>query len=172
MKPAQSLGAKLADQRWRARTQFLNTSSSDPFAVNPIRRAAALVVVCLVLLVGPWLISEEFGISMMLFTGWIAITGLVLGLPIFVWCVGEWIVSAIRRRTHPGIDQLGLSPRIEHILARHGFTTIRELEETPDDGLLLLSNLDQRGVQEIRRSVTLWKYRRWQESGFSAITND
>ncbi len=44
--------------------------------------------------------------------------------------------------------------------------TIASVEETPDTSLLLLSNMDNRTVQEIRRSVNLWRYRRWQERGF------
>ena len=42
----------------------------------------------------------------------------------------------------------------------------------PDDGLLLLSNMDARSVREIRRAITLWKYRRWQENGFAATGDD
>jgi hypothetical protein len=33
---------------------------------------------------------------------------------------------------------------------------------------MLLSNMDHRGLREIRRAITLWKYRRWQEQGFPA----
>jgi hypothetical protein len=36
----------------------------------------------------------------------------------------------------------------------------------PDAMLLLLSNMDARGVHEIRRAIAVWKYRRWQEKGF------
>ena len=172
MKPGPNLGEVLATNRWRARSQILNSSVSDPFAVNPIRRSAGLIVFCLVVLIVPWLINDQFGVTMMLATGWLAITGLVMGVPIFLWCTGEWILDAIQRRMHPGIDQLKLSPRVAHILLRHGIATIRQIEETPDQGLLVLSNMDARGVQEIRRAVSLWKYRRWQESGFTTVGNE
>ncbi len=172
MKPAQNLGAALSENRWRARSQILNSSVSDPFAVNPIRRSAGLVAICSLVLVVPWLIDEQFGITMMLATGWLAITGLVMGIPILLWCVGEWLVAAAQRRIHPGIELLALTPRVEHILLRHGLTTIRQVEETPDEGLILLSNMDTRGVHEIRRAVSLWKYRRWQEGGFTAVGNE
>jgi hypothetical protein len=72
---------------------------------------------------------------------------------------------------HPGIELLGLSPRVEHILARHGILTIREVDAMDDQSLLLLSNMDQRGAREVRRAVSIWKYRRWQESGFTAVEN-
>ena len=172
MKPGENLGNALSENRWRARSQVLNSSVSDPFAVNPIRRSAGLCGVCSVTLVGPWLISEQFGITMMLATGWLAVTGLIMGIPILIWCIGEWLVAFIQQRIHPGIDQLNLSPRVEHVLLRHGLTTIRQIEATPDEGLLLLSNMDQRGVHEIRRSISVWKYRRWQESGFTAVGNE
>jgi hypothetical protein len=171
MKPEQFRGGSLADHRWRARVQLSNpnTSVSDPFAVNPIRRSAGLVAVCLAMLTVPWMISHQVGTTMMLATGWLAITGLVLGLPILIWCSGEWVVERIHRRMHPGIELLELSPRVEHILARHGIVTIREVESIDDAGLLLLSNMDLRGVKEVRRAVNIWKYRRWQESGFTAV---
>jgi len=173
MKPGQQSTFVGSDLRWRSsRTQVQSSGISDPFAVNPIRRAAALVAVCAVALVGPWLISEQLGITMMLAVGWLAVTGLVLGLPILIWCLGEEALSAAQRRRRPGVDLLGLSPRVEHILVRHGLTTIRSIEATPDDGLLLLSNMDQRGVAEVRRATTLWKYRRWQESGFTVVGNE
>jgi hypothetical protein len=171
MRPEQRLGGTLADHRWRARSQMTQTSVSDPFAVNPIRRSAGLVVTCLAILVLPWMISERFGTTMMLATGWLAVTGLVLGLPILIWCCGEWMVERIQRRMHPGIELLGLSPRVEHILARHGILTIREVDAMDDQSLLLLSNMDQRGAREVRRAVSIWKYRRWQESGFTAVEN-
>lgn len=171
MKPDHQWGS-LADHRWRARSQLSNTSVSDPFAVNPIRRSAGLVAVCLAMLFVPWMISDQFGTTMMLATGWLSVTGLVLGLPILIWCSGEWVVERIHRRIHPGIELLELSPRVEHVLARHGIVTIREVETIDNESLLLLSNMDQRGVNEVRRAVTIWKYRRWQESGFTAVENE
>ncbi|MCC6705303.1 MAG: hypothetical protein IT334_10535 [Thermomicrobiales bacterium] len=172
MKPGYSQSRSVAEQRWRGRAQLSTSSIGDPFAINPIRRAAGLVAVCSGILVVPWLISEPFGITMMLATGWLAVTGLVMGLPIVLWCGGEWIIEAIQRRIRPGIELLGLSPRVEHILSRHDVITIRQIEELSDDGLLLLSNMDQRGVREVRQAVAVWKYQRWQESGFTAIGNE
>ena len=44
--------------------------------------------------------------------------------------------------------------------------TIASVEQTPDTTMLLLSNMDQRALHEIRRGISLWRYRRWQERGF------
>jgi hypothetical protein len=44
--------------------------------------------------------------------------------------------------------------------------TIASVEEAPDAALLLLSNMDARALREIRRAISLWRYRRWQERGF------
>jgi hypothetical protein len=158
---------------WRsARAQSYSSGMSDPFAVNPIRRSAGLVVCCLVVLIVPWLINEQFGTTVMLAVGWLAVTGLVMGLPILIWSLAEEGIRLARRRVHPSVEQLGLSPRVEHILLRHNLITIRDIDQTPDEGLLLLSNMDQRGLREIRRAITLWKYQRWQESGFAATGDD
>lgn len=174
MKPGHSMRtASDGYQNWRTtRAQALNSGVSDPFAVNPIRRSATLVAVCLIVLLGPWLVDEDFGVTVMLAVGWLAVTGLVMGTPVLIWSLAEAGIALVQRRIHPTVEQLGLSPRVEHILVRHGLTTIRDIDETPDDGLLLLSNMDTRGLREIRRSITLWKYRRWQESGFSAVGDD
>ena len=154
------------------RSQSVSTGIADPFAVNPIRRSAGLVVVCLIVLFVPWLISEQVGTTVMLSLGWLAVTGLVMGFPILIWSLAEEGIRLLSHRIHPSVDQLNLSPRVEHILLRHGLTTIRDVDQTPDEGLLLLSNMDQRGLREIRRAVALWKYQRWQESGFAATGDD
>src|SRR5215208_286916 len=76
------------------------------------------------------------------------------------------------RRCHrarpPPVDQLEISPRVLHVLQRHGYLTIESVETASDPALMLLSNMDTRGLQEVRRAATLWRYRRWQERGFPA----
>jgi hypothetical protein len=67
---------------------------------------------------------------------------------------------------HPPVDQLDISPRLIHILLRHGYDTIESVDSAPDAALLLLSNMDARGVRDVRRAVAVWRYRRWQEQGF------
>jgi hypothetical protein len=144
----------------------------DPFAVNPIRRSFALVVICASLVFGPFLIGGQFAVSLLLGVGWISVTGLIFGIPILIWSLIEEAVRIVRRQVSPGVDQLDLSPRLRHVLTRYGYTTIASVDQASDVTLLLLSNLDERGLHEIRRSVSLWKYRRWQEAGFPATGYD
>ncbi|MEA2512192.1 MAG: hypothetical protein QOJ59_1679 [Thermomicrobiales bacterium] len=141
---------------------------ADPFAVNPIRRSASLVVACAAIVFLPWLFSDEFATTVMLSIGWLAMTGLVIGFPVLLLSLGEEAVRTVRRRLCPTVDQLEITPRVAHILLRHGYEAIDEVDRAPDAALLLLSNMDTRGLREIRRAIALWKYRRWQEQGFPA----
>jgi hypothetical protein len=152
---------------WRGFRNNPGTGSlADPFAVNPIRRSLALVLGCSVAIVVPWLISDAVMTAAMLSVTWLAITGLVFGLPVLVWSLFAAAIREMRAHMLPSIDELGLTPRVKHLLSRHGYDTIEDLETETDAALLMLSNLDVRGVREIRRAIALWKYRRWQERGF------
>jgi hypothetical protein len=144
----------------------VSTAVADPFAVDPIRRSFGLVVVCAATIFLPWLAGPSAGETAMITVGWIALTGLILGIPVLLWSLAEEGVRIVRRRLQPGIDQLGLSPRVAHILERFGYESILSVERASDGDLMLLSNMDARGLQEVRRAVTLWNYRRWQERGF------
>ncbi|MCC6792025.1 MAG: hypothetical protein IT336_10075 [Thermomicrobiales bacterium] len=152
---------------WRGcRTTSDTGSLADPFAVNPIRRSSGLVVVCVAIVVVPWLIGDAVATTVMLSVGWLAVTGLVMGVPVLIWSLIEAGVLLLRRRMHPPVDVLDISPRLTHILQRHGFDTIERVDAAPDAALLLLSNMDARGVRDIRRAVAVWRYRRWQEQGY------
>ena len=145
---------------------------ADPFAVNPIRRSFALVSFCCGVLLGPFLVSAGFGTLVMLSIGWIAAAGFVLGLPVLVWSLGEYLVLAIRRRIRPTVDQLDISPRVAHILFRFGYEEIDLVDQASDSELMHLSNMDARALRELRRAIAVWKYRRWQERGFPATGID
>jgi hypothetical protein len=152
---------------WRGCRSHTDTGSlADPFAVNPIRRSLLLVVVCAGVLFGPWLISEAIATTIMLSVGWLAVTGLVMGIPVLIWSLIEAAVLLLRRRMHPPVEALDLSPRVVHILQRHGYDTIESVDLAPDAALLLLSNMDVRGVRDVRRAIAVWRYRRWQEQGY------
>jgi len=101
-------------------------------------------------------------------TGWLAATGIIMCTPIVIWCLIEEAWRYVHRRITPPLDVLDLSPRARNLLRRHGFETIRAVDETSDSTLALLSNMDQRAIREIRRSISIWKYQRWQERGFPA----
>ena len=141
---------------------------ADPFAANPIRRSTGLVTVCGVIVFGPLLIGGEAVALVMLSVGWLAVSGLMLGLPILIWSLVEELWRVVARRLYPTVGDLSISPRIVHILARHGYTTIRATDRAPDAALLLLANMDPRALREVRRAINLWKYQRWQERGFPA----
>jgi hypothetical protein len=98
--------------------------------------------------------------------GWLGLIGLALGIPVLILSVAEELYRRLIERLRPSVHRLDLSPRIRHILTRHGYDAIAAVEQTPDAVLLLLSNMEQRDVRELRRAISLWRYREWQERGF------
>jgi Bacterial RNA polymerase, alpha chain C terminal domain len=148
------------------------SETPDPFAINPVRRSFGLVSVCSLVVFGPLLVGGDVAMSVMVSVGWLAVTGIVMGVPILIWSLVEEGWRLLRRRLHPTVDQLELSPRVVHVLVRHGYDEIEEVDRASDASLLLLSNMDARGLRELRRAVSLWKYRRWQEEGFPATGYD
>lgn len=141
---------------------------SDPFSIDPVRRSAIAVTVCLAIVAIPMFLGHEIAVTIMLTVGWLAAVALVFCVPILIWSVVAESIAIIRRRIHPPIESLGLSPRLLHILHRGGFDTVVGVEHTDDPTLMLLANIDQRDVQQIRRAISLWKYARWQAAGFPA----
>jgi hypothetical protein len=139
----------------------------DLFSVNPIRRSLTVVLVSILLIAFPAMfLHGPAQAATMIVAVWFGCTGIILCTPILIWSLVEEAWNRCQRRIWPTIDQLDLSPRAHNLLRRHGFVTIASVEQTPDTTLLLLSNMDQRALQEIRRSTSLWNYRRWQERGF------
>jgi hypothetical protein len=148
----------------------LNAGSnlSDPFSVDPVRRSAIAVAVCLAIVLTPMLSDHELGVTLMLTVGWLAAVGLVFCVPILIWSAVAEGITIIRRRIHPPIETLNLTPRLLHILHRHGFDTIVAVDKADDPTLSMLANMDPRDVQQVRRAISLWKYARWQAAGFPA----
>jgi hypothetical protein len=141
---------------------------ADPFAENPVRRSATVVAACVATLTVPFQISDELGMAVILTVGIFAISGLIFVTPILIWSLIEAAVLALRRRVYPDVDQLDLSPRVVHILRRHGMSSVRDVERSSDAVLLSFSNLEVADVRALRRAIRLWHYRRWQERGFPA----
>lgn len=142
---------------------------SDLFAVNPLRRSLTIVGFCTAMLVGPaYLLEGEARALFLIGGGWLAVTGIIMCLPIVIWCLIEEAWRYVRRRMTPPIEDLDLSPRAFNLLRRHGFESIESVDRTADSSLALLSNMDARAIREIRRAISIWKYRRWQERGFPA----
>ena len=143
--------------------------SCDPFGVNPIRRSAVAIVVSGFLLFGSsGVFGSGVGTTLLYTCGWLAATVLIFAMPVLVVSVAGELWTVLWRRMHPSIGELDLSPRVLHLLERHGYTVIDEVDRAPDGALLLLSNFDARTLREVRRAISLWKYRRWQDAGFQA----
>jgi hypothetical protein len=150
------------------RQQWQSETLADPFAVNPIRRSLLLCAVSAGIVVLPWRISEQLGTTVMMTVGWLAITGLVFGVPVLAISLIEWSYLAMRHRFDPPVEHLGLSPRVLHVLRRHGYRTIEDVRRSSDAAILSLSNMDDRGLREIRKQLTLRDYQKWQDAGFPA----
>ncbi len=159
--------------RYRTRAElamaYRGEGANDIFAVNPLRRSAWIVGICWALILGPaWLLHGEAQALMLIAFGWLAMTGIIMVTPILIWCLVEEAVTLVRRRTNPPIELLDLSPRAANLLRRHGFESIAQVDAASDATLALLSNMDARAIREIRRAVSIWRYKRWQERGFPA----
>jgi hypothetical protein len=153
--------------RYGLRLSRGHSDLGDIFAVNPIRRSFVAVLASAALIGLPFLLLQgEAQLAVAMVTSWFGFTGLLLCTPILIWSLIEEGWHILQRRLWPTIELLDLSPRAYNLLRRHGYVTIVSVERTPDTSLLLLSNMDGRAVQEIRRSINLWRYRRWQERGF------
>lgn len=153
---------RLADPSWAGG----GSTHPDPFAHNPIRRSAVLVAVGGAVFFGPLAIGGEVGATVLLIGGWLGLLGLAIGLPVLALSLIEWAYGRLCRRLRPGVDELPLPDRVVHLLRRHGYDSIAAVERAPDAALFLLSNMTARDVREVRRAVSLWRYRRWQERGF------
>lgn len=154
-------------QRYGGRYPSSHSDLGDLFSINPIRRSLGAIVVCALLIALPLVtLRGEAQLAVEIVAGWLGLTGLIICTPIFLWSLGEEGWRMLERRIWPTIEELDLSPRAHNLLRRHGFVTIASVERTTDTSLLLLSNMDSRVVQEIRRGVSIWRYQRWQERGF------
>jgi len=139
----------------------------DLFSINPIRRSVGAIAVCVALIVLPlFVLHGDTQQAVGLLTSWIGLTGLILCIPVLIISLLEEGWQRLQRRIWPTVDQLDLPLRHHNLLRRHGFVTIASVEEAPDAALILLSNMDARALREIRRAISLWRYRRWQERGF------
>lgn len=153
----------------RMRYNAAGGSDSDIFSVNPLRRSAAITGGSWAVVLVPILfLHGELQAAILIGLGWLAAAGIVFVTPIFFWSLAEAGWQRVRWRISPTIDDLDLSPRAYNLLRRHGFETISSVELTSDVSLMLLSNMDARALREIRRAISIWKYRRWQEAGFPA----
>ena len=157
------------DMYQKTRYAAIGGSDTDVFAVNPIRRSFFISLVSWSIVLVPILLLDgDVQATMLIGLGWLGAAGIVFVTPILFWSLAEAGWGRVRWRLSPTIEDLDLSPRAYNLLRRHGFETITSVEATPDVSLMLLPNMDPRALHEIRRAISIWKYRRWQEAGFPA----
>lgn len=119
------------------------------------------------ILFGPiFLLPSRFSTFILMSFGWLLAPVLVISLTVLLISLVEEVWTAIRRRMYPAIDELDISPRITSLLRRHDLVLIEQVDRAPDAMMLLIPNLDHQGLAEIRRAISLWKYRQWQDAGF------
>lgn len=150
-----------------ARGRTGSWQSYDPFATNPVRRSALAVAVSGAILFVPGILFGYEAASLVILScGWLAAAVLAFSVPVLILSSIEEGWRQVARRLQPTIYELELSPRVYSLLRRHGFESISRIDRTPDSVLLMLSNFDARALAEVRRAISLWKYRRWQDAGF------
>lgn len=157
-----ALGRRRAE-RWET-TNW--SQQPDPFAVNPIRRSAILVVASAIVFFGPLMFGGPNGALAVIAGGWLGLVGLAIGIPVLLLSLGEAGYQLLIEEMRPSVHRLDLSPRLQNILVRHGYSAISTIEATPDPVLLLLSNMEVRDVRTVRRAISLWRYQEWQAKGF------
>jgi hypothetical protein len=159
---AHALGRRRTE-RW---DQMNWSQQPDPFAVNPIRRSFVLVVTSAIVFFGPLLFGGPNGAMAVIAGGWLGLVGLAIGIPVLLLSLGEAGYQRLMEHLRPSVYRLDLSPRLQNILVRHGYSAIDAIEATPDPVLLLLSNMEARDVRQVRRAISLWRYQEWQARGF------
>jgi hypothetical protein len=157
---------------FRSRVAAHPNQWQDPFTINPIRRSLVGASVGFAVVVGPFLVSEELGATVMLAVGWLALAMIVFCLPILIWSIAEEAVRRLTSRVYPPVSELELPARVIHILQRHGVRTIRAAERLDPAAFHLMANMAPRDADAVRRAIRLWRYRRWQEAGFPTGDGD
>lgn len=139
------------------------------FATNPIRRAVTLIAVCVAVIAVVVLLIQGGGTrgsGVLVMAAALATAILLLAVPLLIWSIAAELARRHRRRTSPDLANLHLTVRTENILRRSGHETVADIVTLDDDQLLGLPRMEDHDVRQIRRALTLWDYRQWQESGF------
>jgi len=153
---------------------YPGSTTSDPFATNPVRKAVGLILVgspAAILTFVPrlldWLLQSNpvvagfVGVFMALsIATW---AGLVFGTIILFICAIEGIVIAIHRfltRHLTPVDRLAVSERVCAMLHRRGYHTAEHLFAVPDAELRSHPNFDDRLLREVARALYLWEQER------------
>ena len=151
-----------------------SSTTSDPFATNPVRKAIGLILAgapAAALTFAPrlldWLLQTNpvvagiVGVFMALsIATW---AGLVFGIIILFICTIEGLVTLIHRfltRHLTPVDRLAVSERVCAMLHRRGYHTAEHLSAVPESELRSHPNFDDRLLREVARAVYLWEQER------------
>jgi hypothetical protein len=146
------------------------STTSDPFATNPVRKAVGLILAGMpaaILTFVPrlldWFLQANpivagiVGLFMALsIATW---AGLVFGIIILFICTVEGIVTLIHRfltRHLTPVDRLAVSERVCAMLHRRGYHTAEHLAAVPESELRSHPNFDDRLLREVARGLYLW----------------
>ncbi len=150
------------------------STTTDPFATNPVRKAVGLILAgmpAVILTFIPqlldWLlqvnpvVAGAVGVFMALsIATW---AGVVFGIIILMICAIEGIVVAIHRfltRHLTPVDRLAVSERVCAMLHRRGYHTAEHLVNVPIAELRSHPNFDDRLLREVARALYLWEQER------------
>lgn len=161
-------------------------STSDPFATQPVAKAAGLVLAGMpaaVLTFVPNILDALLRLNPVV-AGCVGVfmalsimtwAGLVFGLIILVICAIEGIVMLVHRfltRHLTPVDRLAVSERVCGMLHRRGYHTAEHLVVVPEAELRSHPNFDDRLLREVARALYLWEQERRDQSRFARPHDD
>ena len=157
------------------------SSTTDPFATNPVAKSVGLVLVGMpaavltfvpdvldaLLRLNP-VVAGVVGVFMALsIVTW---AGLVFGVIILVICAIEGAVMLVHRfltRHLTPVDRLAVSERVRGMLHRRGYHTAEHLVAVPEAELRSHPNFDDRLLREVARALYLWQQERRDRDRFT-----
>ncbi|MHB8647941.1 MAG: hypothetical protein ACYDAR_19340 [Thermomicrobiales bacterium] len=153
---------------------YPGSTTSDPFATNPVRKAIGMILVgapAAILTFTPRLLDSLLQVNPVV-AGFVGLfmalsiatwAGLVFGVIILFICTIEGIATTIHcfltRHLTP-VDRLAVSERVCAMLHRRGYHTAEHLSVVPDAELRSHPNFDDRLLREVARALYLWEQER------------
>ena len=135
---------------------------------HPVLLAAVTVLICLAVTAAALVCAQDDRLALWM-TCVAALGGacLLIATPVLLWTSVEQLVRWHRRCTSPPLSELDLSVRLANILRNAGYETIRDVERLDTADLMSLRRVEPQEAAQFVRALALYRYRRWQESGFT-----
>ena len=135
---------------------------------HPVLMAGSAMLVCVAVSGGALLLAQDNRLTLWM-TCVAALGGacLLIATPVLLWTVVEQLVRWHHRQTSPPLSELGISVRLANILRNAGYETIRDVERLDTADLMSLRRVEPQEAAQFARAIALYRYRRWQESGFT-----